>query len=255
MSSKIKLSERMQTIADHIREDDRTADIGTDHGYIPIYLISSGITDRVILTDINEGPLTKAAANFEHYLPGFKPDLRIGDGLSAVSPGEADDIIIAGMGGILISKILARGSETASKAGMLILQPRNHSSSLRHFLRNNENFTIVSEEIAVEDRRFCEIITAKRTGLLNSREKETESIVKELEKKLGFSEKIYDELPVMYALTGKYRDYLDYKCRLEQLVIDNINENGRSAHAEAGKKRAEERLSAFSEIRKAAGHK
>lgn len=252
MAAKIRLSERMQMIASHVASGDRAADIGTDHGYIPVWLISSGVTDKVILTDVNEGPLEKAAGNFERYLPGFRPEMRRGNGLEVLEPGEADDIIIAGMGGILISKILDAGSDVASAASKLVLQPRNHSFSLRHYLRGLEGFTTVCEEIAVEDRRYCEIITVKRKDLLTDAEKELAAAVTELEKELGLGERIYDELPVMYALSGRYPEYIEYKCRTEQQVIDNIAANGHSEHADMRKKRAEESLDAFSKIGAAA---
>ncbi|MGI6206083.1 MAG: class I SAM-dependent methyltransferase [Anaerovoracaceae bacterium] len=252
MAGKIKLSERMQMIASHVSPGSRTADIGTDHGYIPVWLISSGVTDKVILTDVNEGPLKKAAASFRRYLPEVKPDLRQGYGLDVVSPGEADDIIIAGMGGILISKILSRGAGVVKTAGTLILQPRNHSFSLRSYLRRLGDFTVVSEEIAVEDKRYCEIITVRRNDLMNSFEREKAEEAGRLEARLGLGERIYDELPVMYAVTGGYDEYINHKCQTEQLVIDNITANGCSEHADRRKLRAEKRLEAFRRIGDAA---
>ena len=130
-----RLTERLQMIAAHVEQGECVADIGTDHGYIPIRLLSEGIAGRVILTDLREGPLLKARKNFRRWLPDLEPEFRQGAGLSVLKPGEADVLIIAGMGGILISRILAAHPEIVNTASRLVLQPRNHAFTLRAYLR------------------------------------------------------------------------------------------------------------------------
>ena len=98
----LKLSERLQMMADAVAEGAAAADIGTDHGYLPIWLACNKRCRRVILSDINHGPLRKAQENIQNYLPDFPFDLRQGSGISVLDPGDADTVIIAGMGGNLI---------------------------------------------------------------------------------------------------------------------------------------------------------
>ena len=85
---------------------EKHADIGTDHDYIPIYLVQSGKFDRVIATDVKKGPLQKAARNIDKYHLSDKIELRLGDGIKPIREGECDGFILAGMGGVVISEIL-----------------------------------------------------------------------------------------------------------------------------------------------------
>ncbi len=245
----VQLTERLQMIASHVAADETVADIGTDHGYIPIWLLSEGVTDRVILTDINEGPLRKARKNFQKWLPDIEPELRQGPGLSVLRPGEADVLMIAGMGGILISRILEADPEIVGTASRLVLQPRNHSFTLRKCLRGLEQFVITKEQIAVEVRHYCEIITLTRRDRMSEEQCRMAEQIAGLEERLGLEERIYDELPVAHALTGKYPDYLEHKCRTERQVIERILTNGRSDYADSRRRRAEHRLAAFQKIR------
>ena len=247
----LQLSDRLQTIAAHVAQGETVADIGTDHGYIPIWLLSRGITEKVILTDINQGPLEKARGNFLKWMPASVPDLRQGPGLSVLAPGEADDIIIAGMGGILIGRILEAHPEVVASADRLILQPRNHSFTLRSQLRHLQGFVITDEEIALESGKNCEIITLTRKGAASSAELYRAEQSRELEERLGLEERIYDEVPVMYALYSdrRYHDYLELKSRAEIRVIENILSHGRSDYADSRRQRAERRLQAFRKIK------
>lgn len=131
------------------------ADIGTDHAYIPIELTRRGA--KVVATDIKEGPLLMAKKNAEKH--GAEIELRLGGGLAPVCAGEVESIIIAGMGGEMIEKILAEGDDTARKS-TLILQPMNGQDTLRRYLSEN-NFQIICEDIAVEGHKVYNLIEAK----------------------------------------------------------------------------------------------
>lgn len=104
----IVLSPRLKTAADMVRKGVVAADIGTDHAYLPSYLVLSGICPRALACDLRKGPLENAAETLEHWNIADKISLRLSDGLDELSAGEADDIIMAGMGGILIAKLLER---------------------------------------------------------------------------------------------------------------------------------------------------
>lgn len=164
----MKLTDRLQMIADGIRAGETMADIGTDHGFLPIYLAESGICPHVIMTDISDGSLTKAEQDLRSAktvssseLDG-RTELRLGDGLSVLKPGEVDAVVIAGMGGILMTEILGADPEKARSFGRFILQPRNNPGRLRAFLLDR-GFRITREQIVRERRFLCEIITAVPT--------------------------------------------------------------------------------------------
>lgn len=153
------LSPRLQKVADLVPDCHTLADIGTDHGYIPLYLIRQSRVKHAIAADINAGPLDKARRLIEHNKLSHCIETRLGNGLSVLLPCEADVIVIAGMGGVLISRILMQGVEAASKAYALILQPMTGQPELRRWLIQN-GYGITDEELAKEGHRIYEIIVA-----------------------------------------------------------------------------------------------
>ena len=155
----IKLSDRLQKIADFIDQAESVADIGTDHGFLPISLWESGKSPHVILSDINVGPLEKAKDNINKYYPDQKFDIRIGSGIVTLKPAEVDTIVIAGMGGLLIADILGDDLVKTRSYKKLILQPRNAQNKLRAWLLEN-GFQIVDEALVREGKYLCEIILA-----------------------------------------------------------------------------------------------
>lgn len=159
----MKLSERLEKIASFVDENSKLADIGTDHGYIPVYLLKKKQIKYAIAADINKGPLENAKKevitnNFEN-----KVDLRLGNGLSVIKKEEVDEVIIAGMGGVLISEILEESFEIVKSLKKLILQPMQAPFELRKYLYN-KGFKILNEALVKEDFRIYEIIVAKYEG-------------------------------------------------------------------------------------------
>ncbi len=157
----MKLSERLMTIISLIPQNSIVADIGTDHGYIPAYLIENKISKKVIGTDISKGSLEKII----EYVRGLgyeeKIDSRLGDGLEVVKPYEIDTVIIAGMGGLLIRDILEKDKDVRESIVNFILQPMVAAKELREYLIEN-NFEIIREELAKEGNKYYEIIYAKQ---------------------------------------------------------------------------------------------
>ena len=133
----MKLSERLMTIISLIPQNSIVADIGTDHGYIPAYLIENKISKKVIGTDISKGSLEKII----EYVRGLgyeeKIDSRLGDGLEVVKPYEIDTVIIAGMGGLLIRDILEKDKDVRESIVNFILQPMVAAKELREYLIEN----------------------------------------------------------------------------------------------------------------------
>ena len=159
----MKLTNRLLKIASLVTPNKRLADIGTDHGYIPVYLLNKKIINFAILADINRGPLENARKEVNKNKLEDKVDLRLGSGIEVLKKGEVDEIIIAGMGGILIGELLEANKEVAHEAEKLILQPMQAQDELRKYLLNN-GYEILDECLEKEDFRLYEIIVTKYTG-------------------------------------------------------------------------------------------
>jgi tRNA (adenine22-N1)-methyltransferase len=153
------LSDTLEKIYAMIGPRECVADIGTDHALLPMALFERGVTRALILSDIKKGPLEKARANIDRRLPGEVFDIRLGCGLEPLGRGEADVVIIAGMGGRLIMDILSADIGKSRSFGRYILQPRNASDKLRIQLAEL-GFVIFDELLATEGRFICEIICA-----------------------------------------------------------------------------------------------
>jgi tRNA (adenine22-N1)-methyltransferase len=135
------------------------ADIGTDHGYVAEMLLQDSKCERVIATDINEGPLNRAIEHLNSVELNSKCDFRLGSGLTVLNEKEADAIIIAGMGGELISDIIETSKNIALQAKELILQPMTTGNKLRQYLYEN-GFKIIDENIVKELHHYYFIIKA-----------------------------------------------------------------------------------------------
>ena len=149
------LTPRLSAIKNRIKAE-VAADIGTDHAYIPIHLIQENRAKKVIAADIKEGPARIAKENIEKSGLSKKIEVRIGSGLSVLKKGEADTIIIAGMGGILISEIIDANIDIA-KSSKLVLQPMNAQYELRKYLIEN-GFKITGEDMEIEGFKVYNIM-------------------------------------------------------------------------------------------------
>lgn len=141
-----ELSKRLLTVASMVENDSVVADIGTDHAYIPIYLVEQGVCKKAIAMDVNPGPLERAR---EHILAsGLSEQIvtRLSDGLAKLSENEADTYVIAGMGGPLMVSILARRMDLLQKGKTLVLQPQSEIGEVREFLIHN-HYKIIREEM------------------------------------------------------------------------------------------------------------
>lgn len=156
----MKLRSRLQKMAAEITKGETMADIGTDHGFLPIYLYKTGICPKVILTDISSGSLEKAAENCRLLEPDADFDCRLGNGISILNKGEVDDIAIAGMGGALIAEIMGDDPELSHSFKKFILQPRNNIGLLRQWLYEN-GYAVTREQLAREGRFICVVMTAE----------------------------------------------------------------------------------------------
>lgn len=143
------LSARLGTVADLVPEGARFADIGTDHAYLPVWLLLQGVIPSAIVTDLNPGPLQRARQTARRYGKTDQMSFRLGDGLDCLQPGEADTIAIAGMGGETIADILAAAPWVGLGQYRLLLQPMSALDDLRRWLAGH-GYCIRSERLCLD---------------------------------------------------------------------------------------------------------
>ncbi len=159
----IKLGARLKATASLVRQGVRVADIGTDHAYLPAFLIQSGRVVSAIACDIGDGPLMNAAATLRDYDLQDLIELRKCDGLEGVEPDEVDDIFICGMGGELIARIIDAAEWTRDGSKQLILQPMSAVDDLRIYLANN-GYTVVEERLVKDSGRLYTVMLVRYSG-------------------------------------------------------------------------------------------
>ena len=153
---------RLSLCADFVREGSRLADIGTDHGYLPIALCQSGKIPSAIACDINPLPLRSAEENIAKYGLSNKIQTRLSDGLKELAPDEVDDIVIAGMGGELIRDILSSAPWVKDEAKHLVLQPMTHHDDLIRWLYEN-GFDIDRQAAVLDDGKYYTVLSTHFT--------------------------------------------------------------------------------------------
>lgn len=156
----MELSKRLKWIIEKLNKAEVIMDVGTDHGYIPIYLIKNNIAKKVIASDINKEPLNKAKINASLDGVVDKIDLRLGGGLSPLKDKEANGVIIAGMGGNLIRDILENDLNKVKNLDYLILQPAQNPEVLRKYLYGN-NYEILEEDICLDENQYYELFKVR----------------------------------------------------------------------------------------------
>ncbi|MBP3342318.1 MAG: SAM-dependent methyltransferase [Peptococcaceae bacterium] len=157
----IKLSQRLQAIADLVPAGAKVADIGTDHGFLPCYLAQSGKAELVIACDVNAQPLALAQKNITDYNVGDKVSTRLGNGLAVLNPGEVDTVTIAGMGGALMIDILDASPMVVDRLKRIVLQPNVGAEAVRIWAEKNR-WQIVAEDLIRENDIFSVIIVLEQ---------------------------------------------------------------------------------------------
>ena len=215
----VKLTPRLQIIANEIKAGETMADIGTDHGFLPIYLWEAGICPHVIMADISRGSLDKARDNCRMLHPEQEFDLRLGSGIEVLGNGEVDAVAIAGMGGILMTEILGVDLAKAHSFRRMILQPRNHVGKLRYWLLNN-GFKIVNEQLVREGKFICEILTVEPIEVAVSMNQDEDDIEYEFPHSLiRFRNELTEE-------------YLQRKLALEMRILESMSMGSHTTDAQ-----------------------
>lgn len=169
----VKISNRLMTAAALVTQGYTLADVGTDHGYIPIYLLQQKKIPAAIAMDINEGPLERAKEHIALYGLQAYIQTRLSDGVAALKPGEVEAVLIAGMGGGLVMHILKDGEKVCQSAKELILQPQSEIEHVREFLRE-KGYIILAEDMVYEDGKFYPMMKVQYQGENENAQKASE---------------------------------------------------------------------------------
>lgn len=157
----MELSKRLNFIIENIDNTSVLADIGTDHGYIPLYAVQNGLCSKAIAIDINKDPLDKAKLNAILEGAGDELEFRLGSGLKPLENGEVEVAVIAGMGGNLIRDILEDDIEKVSSIGYLVLVPAQNPEVLREYLYNND-YEVICEDLCEEEGIYYELFKVRK---------------------------------------------------------------------------------------------
>lgn len=190
----LNLSERMLMAAKMVRKGSSVADIGTDHAYLPAYLILNSISPKALACDVRKGPLENAKKTVEAYSIGEKVTLRLSDGFDKIEPYEADDFIMCGMGGTLMEQLVSRTYWLKDKSKRIIVQPQSHAEDIRRFFAEN-GFEILFEDACIDSGKLYCAMAAEYTGKIK-------------------------EKPISYIYSGELP-----KCRKKEakMFLENIN--------------------------------
>ncbi len=193
----IKLTPRLKTVADMIEKCECFLDVGTDHAYLPAYIVENGVAKRAIASDINEKPLENALKTVKEEGLSDKIELRLSAGFENIKQNEAQQIAVAGMGGIMIAEMIENTPWLKDFGLRLVLQPMTHFELVRRALNSN-GFEIDGELTVAEGERAYLALSAKYSGsisqkpphwfyfgeLLNSRKESDRKIVQRIKKML-----------------------------------------------------------------------
>ncbi|MGL5575616.1 MAG: tRNA (adenine(22)-N(1))-methyltransferase [Sarcina sp.] len=212
----MELSIRLKAIANQVDKCNSVADIGTDHGYIPIYLVKKGICENAIASDINKGPINKAKKNISIEGLSNKIKCYLGAGLKPLKVNEVEGIVIAGMGGNLTRDILLADMKKVKNYDFMILQPAQNPEVLREFLYNNA-YEIIDEDLILDDGTYYELFKVKYN--------QNAEILK-------FEEELYYEVsPVLIKKKHPLvNDYIKTKISKCEKILTHIKDNTESAN-------------------------
>ena len=215
----IQLSKRLQAVAHLVGDAAVLADVGTDHGYIPVFLTMGDKVKGAIAMDVNPGPLQRAQEHIRQYSMEERVETRLSDGLSALIPGEADTIVIAGMGGALMTRILIQGEAVARTARKLVLQPQSDIYAFRCFLTEH-GYRIVAEDMVYEDGKFYPMMAVEPA------DGETDEFKEAEQSALKYGPLLLEKRhPVL-------RQFLLRRQEQNRKILENLNANARQDVAE-----------------------
>ncbi|MBT9777968.1 SAM-dependent methyltransferase [Clostridium sp. MCC353] len=165
----MKLSRRLEMVASFVEPGSRIADIGTDHAYVPIWLVEEKRAVSAIAMDVRPGPLERAQNHIKTYGMEGRIETRLSDGVSRLKPDEADTVIIAGMGGELVIHILEEGRHVWNSVKTWILSPQSELGKVRRYLEE-QGFCIVKEDMTCEEGKYYTVMKVVRGSMFLEKE-------------------------------------------------------------------------------------
>ena len=159
----MRLSERLERVVSFVRPCASAADIGTDHALVPVELVRRGIVKKALAMDVRPGPLSRAKEQISRAGLSDQIEPRLSDGLAALKPQEAETVIIAGMGGELIIRILTEGRHMWDSVAQWVLSPHSEVFKVRGWLLEN-GFSIEKEDMVCEDGKYYVLMDVRRAG-------------------------------------------------------------------------------------------
>lgn len=214
----MNISDRLKTIGEMVDNCESICDVGTDHAYLPIYLVEKGICSKAIASDINKGPVEKAKMNIKRERLNDVIFCRLGGGLSTIKPFEVDGVVIAGMGGNLIRDIIEENMNVFKSLKFMILQPVQNPEVLRQYVYES-GYDVIDEELCFDEDKYYEIIKIK----YNNKPIKLDRIYYEVSNKL---------IEKKHPLVG---EYIRFKINKYKIILKYIDDKTESA-----KKRKEE---------------
>ena len=216
------IDNRLMTIADMVSRKGTLLDVGTDHGYLPIYLIKSSKIDKAIASDVSKGSLSKAIEEVKKEKLQDKIETRLGSGLMVIKEDDKlDTVVLAGMGGILISELLTEKLEYIKNKDIeFIVQPVQSPESVRKFFQK-EKFTIIEEKLAKAEGRIYHIIKARYDEAYKMLNYDSETDY-EIGKAIIESNDASQKELCLELLDYKLKEQLKIKAQLETLNRESV---------------------------------
>ena len=220
--SRVKLSKRLETVASCVGLCSTVADVGCDHGFTSIYLIENNMAKCGIAMDINKGPLERAKDHVREYNMENDIELRLSDGAKELVPGEADTLLISGMGGMLITKILNDSKEVVDDVKELVLSPQSDISLVRKCI-HELGFSIDNEEMLTDQGKYYIVIRAVKGKECYNAEEDYIYGKKLLEKKdMIFYQYLLKEKERVNKVLNKLANMtLSDKARLQKIELEH----------------------------------
>lgn len=219
----MELSKRLQAVADLVSEGLVVADVGTDHGYIPIYLIETKKSPKAFAMDVNKGPLLRAKEHIAEHGLETRIETRLSDGVRALQKGECDCVVVAGMGGALTIKIMEEGKDIFRNLKEFVLQPQSELQKVRAYLYQNE-YSIVEENMVLDDGKFYPMFR-----VINGQSEEYHAI-----------ELCYGKL-LLEQKNTVLKNFLEKEKAVKELILSNL-EQSFGEHIETRRKEIQEEL-------------
>ena len=236
----MKLSNRLEMVVSFVKPGESAADVGTDHGHVPVELVRRGIVKHAYAMDVRKGPLSKAEENIKAAGMKEKIETRLSDGVQKLSAGEAESVIIAGMGGELVIHIMEDGRHVWDTVEQWVLSPHSELHKVREWLEKN-GFSIVKEDMIFEEGKFYTVMDVRKADDQNRTSQECDDLIAEKRYRYGSYLKNTKNPVFLDFLKDEEGKLLTLKGNLEKQAVQ-------SERAKESLKEVEEKLSLNREV-------